>query len=149
LEFIPNFTVNRTDDESGPNAREFGWSGDIGNGDHGLTGCFSFNMYGASFGCDSRGPDCIFTFSGFRYDRATKLTNQVTTQSITVPACPKLNECPLTPVVLDNTFQNMDAVRMNVTVAGLPKIWWVDDVRLGWFNNSCATGLCRQTTKIH
>jgi hypothetical protein len=57
-EFIPNFNINGTNPMSGPNTREYGYSGDIGNGDHGLTGCFGFNLYGASLGCDSRGPPC-------------------------------------------------------------------------------------------
>jgi hypothetical protein len=48
LEFIPNFDDNETNTQSGPNTQEFGYSGDIGNGDHGLTGCFGFNFYGAS-----------------------------------------------------------------------------------------------------
>jgi hypothetical protein len=148
LEFIPNFTVNETDENSGPNSKENGWSGDLGNGDHGVTGCFSYNFYGASFGCDSTGPGCLFTFSGFRYDRATKLTNQVATQTISIAACPELADCPLTSITVDNTFQNLDLVRMNASVFGLPKVWWVDDVRLGWFDNSCEKGICRQNTRI-
>ena len=149
LEFIPNFTVNTTDNDSGPNSREYGWSGDIGNADQGLTGYFSFNMYGASLGCDSRVDACIFTLSGFRYDRTTKANNQVTSQKLVVPACSALKDCALTTVTLDGTFNNLDAVRMNVTVGGLPKLWWVDDVRLGWYNNTCSVGRCRQNSKIH
>lgn len=150
VEFIPNFSVNETDDPSNPNSRESGWSGDIANGDHGRTDCFNFNVYGASFGCDSAGPDCLFTFTGYRYEQGSMITSQVTKQTITVAACPNPSDltCTLTSVTLDNTFQNLDIIRINVTVNGLPKLWWMDDVRLGWFDNSCTKGLCRQNTRI-
>jgi hypothetical protein len=148
-EFIPNFNINGTNPMAGPNTAEYGYSGDIGNGDHGLTGCFSFNMYGASFGCDSRGPDCVFHFTGYRYNRSTRNTTAVTSQSISVPACPALASCTLTPITLDNSFSNLDSIRINVTVGSAPKIWWMDDLRLGWFDNSCKAGLCRVSTPIH
>ncbi|PMD66927.1 uncharacterized protein K444DRAFT_623175 [Hyaloscypha bicolor E] len=148
-EFIPNFNINGTNPMAGPTTAEYGYSGDIGNGDHGLTGCFSFNMYGASFGCDSRGPDCVFHFTGYRYNRSTRNTTAVTSQSISVPACPALASCTLTPITLDNSFSNLDSIRINVTVGSAPKIWWMDDLRLGWFDNSCKAGLCRVSTPIH
>jgi hypothetical protein len=148
-EFIPNFTINKTNNDSGPNNQQLGYSGDIGNGDHGLAGCFGFNFYGASFGCDSRGPDCDFTFTGFRYDRATQQTNQVAQEGSVVPACPPLQDCSLVPVIFTNEFMDLDSIRINVTVVGNPKIWWMDDLQLGWFNNTCAAGFCRINAHIH
>lgn len=148
-EFIPDFNVNGTDPMAGPNTAEYGYSGDIGNGDHGLTGCFGFNMYGASFGCDSRGPPCVFSFTGFRLDKSTGNTTAITSQTISIPACPALANCTLTPITLNNSFKDLDSIRINVTVANEPKIWWMDDLRLGWYDNSCKTGLCRISTPIH
>jgi hypothetical protein len=148
VEFIPNFNINGTNSMAGPNTAEDGYSGDIGNGDHGLTGCFGFNVFGASFGCDSRGPDCDFYFTGFRYDRNSGNTTAVVSQGIAVPACPALANCTLTRITFDNEFKDLDSIRINVTVASEPKIWWMDDLRLGWYNNSCAIGLCRQTAHI-
>jgi hypothetical protein len=55
----------------------------------------------------------------------------------------------LAPITLDNSFSNLDSIRINVTVGSTPKIWWMDDLRLGWFDNSCKTGLCRVSTPIH
>ncbi|KAE9369164.1 hypothetical protein N431DRAFT_345555 [Stipitochalara longipes BDJ] len=148
-EFIPNFNINGTNSMAGPNTLEYGYSGDIGNGDHGLTGCFGFNMYGATFGCDSNGPPCVFSFTGFRYNKVIGNTTAITSQSISIPACPTLANCTLIPITLDNTFRDLDSVRINVTVASAPKIWWMDNLRLGWFDNSCKTGLCRISTPIH
>lgn len=149
VEFVPNYGSNPFNPGTGPDAPLYGYSGDIGNADHGLIGCFSFNAYGASFGCNSTGPDCEFTFSGFRYDSTTQLTNAITSQQIAIPVCSTLLNCNLTSVTLDDTFVNLDSVRINVTVAGTPQAWWMDDVRLGWTDKSCAAGLCRVEAHIH
>ncbi len=142
LQFTPNFNLNQSL-LSSPNIAEYGYSGDIGNGDHGATGCFSFNITGASFGCDSEGPACDFSFTGFRYNSTTGLTSAITQQQVIVPSCPALANCTLTPVTLDQTFQDIDSVRINVTVSSEPKIWWMDDIQLGWTNNTCTAGTCR------
>jgi hypothetical protein len=148
-EFIPNFNINVTDPQAGPNTKESGYSGDIGNGDHGLTGCFGFNFYGAVLGCDSLGPDCVFTFTGFRYDRDTTETSPVAQHVYSIPACSALQECILSSVTFTNEFTNLDFIRINVTVASQPKIWWMDDLQLGWYNNSCSVGMCRLNSHIH
>jgi hypothetical protein len=150
LEFIPNFTVNTSNVGSGPNSKDNGFSGDIANGDHGVTGCFSFNMYGASFGCDSGGPDCLFNFTGYRYDPVTGLTNPVTNRLHSISACysPARANCPLRPITLDDSFKDLDVVRISSTSMLFPKIWWMDDLRLGWYNNACVMGLCRQRAHI-
>ncbi|KAF7943170.1 hypothetical protein EAE96_011108 [Botrytis aclada] len=148
LEFIPNFEANSSNSKTGPNAADHGFSGQIGSGDEGLTGCFNFNLYGASLGCDSMGPSCDFTFTGYKYDVASQKTSQVTQQVINVPACPELSDCVLTVVDLDSRFEDLTLFFMNVTVAGKPKLWWMDDLRLGWSDNSCAVGLCRQNAHV-
>ncbi|TGO18635.1 hypothetical protein BTUL_0008g00160 [Botrytis tulipae] len=148
LEFIPNFEANSSNRKTGPNAADHGFSGQIESGDEGLTGCFNFNLYGASLGCDSMGPSCDFAFTGYKYDVASKETSLVTQQVIHVPACPELSNCVLTTVDLNSSFKDLTYFLMNVTVAGKPKIWWMDDLRLGWSDNSCSMGLCRQNALV-
>ncbi|RDW68093.1 hypothetical protein BP6252_09489 [Coleophoma cylindrospora] len=148
LEFIPNLNINGTNPRAGPNTDELGYSGGISDGDHGITGCFTFNFYGAALGCESTGSDCDFTFSGYQLNSNHTDVVPVAVQDHTIPACSALNGCPLYPVVVDNTFQNLTTIRINVTVAGVPKIWWMDDLHLGWYDNSCATGLCRLNSHV-
>jgi hypothetical protein len=74
----------------------------------------------------------------------TKATDTITTQTMSTAACPGLSNCDLVPVFLDNTFANLTELRINVTVAGIEKIWWLDDLNLSWFDDSCDAGLCRQ-----
>ncbi|KAG0647067.1 hypothetical protein D0Z07_7065 [Hyphodiscus hymeniophilus] len=148
IEFISNFNVNGSNPQAGPNTAEEGTTGQISDGDFDETGCFRFNVYGAYMGCNSTGPACDFRFSGYRLDSARNEV-LVATQLKAVPACPALSNCSLTEVDLDYSFTNLAFVRINVTVAGEPKAWWLDDLRLGWYDNSCTTGLCRQTTHVH
>ncbi|TGO69882.1 hypothetical protein BOTNAR_0006g00710 [Botryotinia narcissicola] len=149
LEFIPNFEANSSNRKTGPNAADHGFSGHIGSGDEGHTGCFNFNLYGASLGCDSMDPSCDFTFTGYKYDVASQETSLVTQQVIDVPACPELANCVLTTVDLNSSFRDLTYFLMNVTVAGKPKLWWMDDLRLGWSDNSCSMGFCRQNAHVH
>ncbi|KAF7927981.1 hypothetical protein EAE99_005358 [Botrytis elliptica] len=148
LEFTPNFQANSSDRKTGPNTADDSFSGQIRSGDERHTGCFNFNLYGASLGCDSTGPSCDFTFTGYKYDEASQKTSQVTQQIIHVPACPKLANCVLTTVDLEPSFRDLTHFVMNATVAGEPKLWWMDDLRLGWSDNSCAMGLCRQNAHV-
>ncbi|TGO57413.1 hypothetical protein BELL_1347g00010 [Botrytis elliptica] len=148
LEFTPNFQANSSDRKTGPNTADHSFSGQIGSGDERHTGCFNFNLYGASLGCDSTGPSCDFTFTGYKYDEASQQTSQVTQQIIHVPACPELANCVLTTVDLEPSFRDLTHFVMNATVAGEPKLWWMDDLRLGWSDNSCAMGLCRQNAHV-
>ena len=146
LEFIPSFVIGVVDDS--PNTAEEGFSGQISDGDHGLTGCFTFDIYGAAFGCNSTGSPCDFKFTGLQYDAATGVATAITSQTVSIPACPALTNCTLAPIMLDDTFVDLNAIQIRAATAGAPLGWWMDDLQLGWFNNSCSTGLCRQSAHI-
>jgi hypothetical protein len=105
-------------------------------------------MYGATFGCNSTGPPCDFTFTGLDYDASTDVITQIASQTASIPACPALIDCHLRPIVLDGTFVDLNAVQIKVAAAGAPLGFWMDDLQLGWFNNSCSAGLCRQSAHI-
>jgi hypothetical protein len=149
LEFLPNLKINGNNPQAGPDADEFGFSGQISNGDHDLTGCFHFNVYGTSIGCNTTGPNCDFTFSGYQIHLDTQAETLIAAQEITIPACPALQNCVLSPVTLGRGFQNLTHVRINATVESAPVAWWMDDLRLGWFDNFCKAGLCRSNAHIH
>lgn len=148
LEFVPDLSGNGTNPEAGYNTAAYGFSGQISDGDHGLTGCFTFNMYSATFGCNSTGPPCEFTFTGLQYDVATDGVSPITSQTISVTACPTLVDCKLRRIMLDDTFVDLNAIRIRAAAGTTPQGWWMDDLHLGWFNNSCTTGLCRHNAHI-
>jgi hypothetical protein len=119
-------------------------TGEVSNDRTALFRCFNFNALGASLGCDSQGPNCDWQFTGLRYNFTSGKEDFVVTQIFTTSSCPELSNCNLVPISLDSTFQNLTTLQINVTVAGAPKIWWMDDLQLGWYDDSCAAGLCRK-----
>lgn len=127
------------------------YSGDISNADRGATGCFSFNFYGAALGCKSEGSICDFTISGGKYDLATKTIKQVAQETFSFPGCVDLLNCNLAPVDFTNEFIDVDVISINVMIDSEPTgdVWWMDDLKLGWFNNACSADLCRLSTPIH
>lgn len=123
------------------------YTGQIGSGKTQGLSCFHFNALGASVGCDSLGPPCDWQFTGYRIDTSTQTPMEITSLQLSTPACPGISAaetCVLVPVLLDESFQNLTSISINVTVAGEPKIWWMDDLILGWYDSSCEAGLCRQ-----
>lgn len=154
--FTPDLNPSAESADNNPYLAQLGYSGEIsGYNQEEYSEYFNFNAYGASMGCNSTGPDCVFTFSGWKIDLdpATftsngPVQNLVTQQVLTVPACPAQKNCTLTPLTLDNTFQNLTGVAINATVAGQPTNWFMDDLELGWFDNSCNASLYRQTAPI-
>ncbi|RDL33898.1 uncharacterized protein BP5553_08266 [Venustampulla echinocandica] len=143
-EFIPNFNVNLSTPDTGPSSKAGGFSGDIAVADHGSTGCFSFDFYGASLGCDSRGPDCRFNITGYSSQGETKVAEQ----HLSISACPALVNCTLERASLDEPFRELTEIHIQLTVAGQPKIWWMDDLRMSWSDVSCEAATCRANTHI-
>lgn len=149
LQFVPNYNTNGNNTQAGPDALQLYGSGQISDGDDAITGCFTFNLYGAAFGCDSSGPGCDFSFTGYTFDIKTKKETLVAALDLSIPACASRKGCSLTKIELDDTFQDLTHIRINATVASEPKTWYMDDLNLGWFNNTCAAGMCRINTHIH
>ncbi|KAI6247181.1 hypothetical protein HI914_04883 [Erysiphe necator] len=152
LEYIPriNYSISQSQQANlTKNTLGQSTSARIGSGDHGQTSCFNFNVIGALFGCDSAGPNCDFTFTGFRFNKSSGTASEVICQRKSIKACSSLRNCSLMPINLHPTFQDLDFLRINLTVAGKPKIWWMDDLSLAWSNNSCAAEQCRIQTHIH
>ncbi|KAI9745864.1 MAG: hypothetical protein M1818_000545 [Claussenomyces sp. TS43310] len=138
LEFFPTVDQKST---------ELSYTGSVGNGPTETLTCFNFNLLGVSLGCDSLDAECDWQFTGYRYDSKMKFTEIITTLHISTPACVGISAaetCVLIPVKLNHTFENLTSISINVTVSGESKIWWMDDLRLSWNDDSCDAGLCRQ-----
>ncbi|KAG9244883.1 hypothetical protein BJ878DRAFT_420424, partial [Calycina marina] len=123
-------------------------TGKISSGDHALTGCFNFNAYSGFFGCNSTHADCDFIFSGYQHDPIENTDTLIHTQTGSVSACPAQEACTLLPITLDMGFKNLTQLRINATSEGVSKTFWVDDLELGWNDNTCETGACRTNSHV-
>ncbi|KAI1751037.1 hypothetical protein F4782DRAFT_541138 [Xylaria castorea] len=115
---------------------------DISVGPQKLATCFSFNFTRVNLGCDSKESPCSFTFTGFKYDRFKRAAIDIASQTVSIPACPKANNCELTPVTVSG-LNDVTSITVKAEVEGRPAIWWADDFTFGWFENTCESGMCR------
>ncbi|OBT67483.1 hypothetical protein VE03_03120 [Pseudogymnoascus sp. 23342-1-I1] len=143
LEFVTQSNVDATRTHNSHPTEDYGTTGEIGIGQNLQWGCYDFNALSASVGCDSLGPHCDWQFTGVQWDYKKQVYEEVVTQFVSTAGCPGLVNCKLMDVVLLDEFTHLHALRVNVTVAGEPKGWWMDDLKLEWADGRCDAGLCR------
>ncbi|KAK5725681.1 hypothetical protein LTR15_003871 [Elasticomyces elasticus] len=119
--------------------------GEIGDGPYESNSAFWFDAFSAMMGCDNAGPDpCTIVFTGYTYSAAAKDEIATYTQNATIAPCPALNNCPLQPVSFPTSFRSLSGVRMQAFVGNEERMFFLDDMELGWSNNTCQAGLTRQ-----
>lgn len=97
---------------------------------------------GNLLGCASGGPeDCAITITGHAK------SGDNLTQTVTQPPCPGLKNCTLQLVNLDAGFRNLTALQIVATVDGMAVDWYMDDIELGWSDNTCAAQLTRSSSE--
>ncbi|KAK3618604.1 hypothetical protein LTR56_024525 [Elasticomyces elasticus] len=119
--------------------------GEIGDGPYESNSAFWFDAFSAMMGCDNAGPDpCTIVFTGYTYSAAAKDEIATYTQNATIAPCPALNNCPLQPVSFPTSFRSLSGVRMQAFVGNEERMFFLDDMELGWSNNTCQASLTRQ-----
>ncbi|KAI1338116.1 hypothetical protein F5Y15DRAFT_417169 [Xylariaceae sp. FL0016] len=118
----------------------------IGLGPQASSPCFLFNFHGISLGCDSDRDVCQFTFTGMKYDSQSKMEKDAMVQTVNVTACPAMNKCKLTPVAVSG-FNSLSSILITGKVDDQAKIWWADDIALGWSDNDCNHADCRSKVR--
>ncbi|KAA6414004.1 MAG: hypothetical protein FRX48_02366 [Lasallia pustulata] len=110
---------------------------------------FWVDAYGAYLGCNDGGPvECIVNILGYVYSSATDNPDPSFRQTVTLPPCPGLVNCTLTPVTFTDDFRSLTGLEFIATIGGTPVTWFMDDLQLGWSNNTCAAGLRRDTLPL-
>lgn len=118
--------------------------GDITDGPYDGLPAFWFNAQGAWLGCDNEGPDpCVFNVTGSTWD--PKVDDDVETYNtqIEVPPCPNFNHCPLQHVNFPDNFRGLSGIQLQAFVKNKPVMFFMDDLALGWYDNSCEAGMQR------
>ncbi|KAK5684171.1 hypothetical protein LTS10_004035 [Elasticomyces elasticus] len=119
--------------------------GEIGDGPYESNSAFWFAAFSAMMGCDNTGPDpCTIVFTGYTYSAAANDEIATYTQNATLAPCPALNNCPLQPVSFPTSFRSLSGVRMQAFVGNEERMFFLDDMELGWSNNTCQAGMTRQ-----
>ncbi|KAF4337628.1 hypothetical protein FBEOM_8491 [Fusarium beomiforme] len=140
VEFVPPVLSNTTSTISGDVAQ-------IGVGPHAASPCFRFDFFGASLGCDAYGDEkwCELEISAYRWNETSSTEESIAwSETRQVPACPTFSKggYELTRVELDG-YKDLSSVLITLRVSQNLRVWWGDDFRVGWSDNSCIAASCR------
>ena len=118
--------------------------GEIGAGSRASDSAYWIDAYSAWLGCANSGPDyCHIEVRGYAYG----MTESIVAQSFTQPPCPGLKNCSLALVEFPSGFSRLSGLQIIATVADKPVTWYMDDLSLGWSNNTCAAQLERSSSE--
>lgn len=109
--------------------------GEIGAGSRAADSAYWIDAYSAWVGCANSGPNyCYIEARGYAYGN----NESIVSQSFRQPPCPGLKDCSLALVEFANDFSGLSGLQIIATVADKPVTWYMDDLSLGWSNNTCA-----------
>ncbi len=120
--------------------------GELGAGPRASVTAYWFNAYSGFFGCALSGlTPCTLVISGYRYDSVLQQEVLVAEQNTTLPACWAYVDCQLTQVFFDERFRALSGIQFNAYTynLGIPQVHMMDDLRMEWYNNTCAAGIWR------
>ncbi|KAL1585987.1 hypothetical protein WHR41_04755 [Cladosporium halotolerans] len=118
--------------------------GEITDGPYDGLSAFWFNARGAWLGCDNNGPEpCVFNVTGWTWN--SQIGDEVATYNtqIEVPACSTSSGCKLQHVNFPDSFRGLSGIQIQAFANGKPRMFFMDDLELGWYDNSCAAGMQR------
>ena len=109
---------------------------------------FWFNVYSAYLGCDNSGPEgCRMELSGYTYTGFTDDELLAYQQNVTIPPCPSQKGCQLQRVDFPPIMRGLSGLQIRAFVGHEQRIWFMDNLALGWYDNSCEAGL--QRAQVH
>ena len=117
-------------------------TGEIGAGPRASDSAYWIDAYSAYLGCNNPGPgDCDIMVKGYQIFSAFSYI----TQGFTLPPCLKLENCSLALLEFADGFRNLTGLQIIATVGTTPVDWYMDNLSLGWSNNTCAAQLERSS----
>ena len=109
--------------------------GEFGAGPRASESAYWIDAYSAYLGCNNTGSaSCMLTINGYNNTSPIPQASQVL---YTFP-CPGLVNCHMDFVEFADDFRNLSGFQVLATVDGKPVNWFMDEVTLGWSNNTCA-----------
>ncbi|KAI4716672.1 hypothetical protein E4T48_07144 [Aureobasidium sp. EXF-10727] len=137
------FVANKTGDNDNPS--EGGQlSGEIGAGTRRSSSAFWFNAYSAYLGCDNHSAyQCKLQITGLVYHEHTKSEVAAFHQTVSLLPCLLPDNCELNKVYFDSSMKGLSGIRIQASANDEPVSWFMDNLALGWSNNTCAAGLLR------
>ncbi|KAL9584518.1 MAG: hypothetical protein Q9203_004630 [Teloschistes exilis] len=117
--------------------------GEIGAGPRFQESAYWIDAYSVWIGCANSGPtECRLDFIGF-----DQFDAEIATQTLLQPPCPGLVNCKLVEVEFSSQFRDLAGLQILAYVNKTPIAFYMDDLSLGWSNNTCAAQLQRSSAQ--
>ena len=118
--------------------------GEFGAGPRASDSAYWIDAFSLWLGCENVGPsDCVITINGYDSAHSTSVASKTVTQ----PPCPGLVNCQLALIEFNRDFRNLAGIQILAAVDRKLTAYYIDDVRLGWSNNTCAAQAKRSSTR--
>lgn len=144
---LPHMAIFRPETQTDPglpedlkNGARFGAGQRLGDS------AFWFNAYSLSFGCPggSTSETCDVAVTGYKYSPQAGDEYKAHVQLFHIPTCASsAQNCTFTTLNLDGGFRGLTGLLFNATVGASSSAWVLDDLRLDWYDDSCAAGQLR------
>lgn len=118
--------------------------GEIGAGRRKSLSAFWFDAYSVYLGCENYSAhQCELQITGLVYHEKTRSEVAAFHQTVTLDPCLLPDGCGLTHVQFDSSMKGLSGIRIQAVVFYEPVSWFMDNLALGWSNDTCAAGLLR------
>ncbi|KAF2435996.1 hypothetical protein EJ08DRAFT_579244, partial [Tothia fuscella] len=142
--FLPNLT------DTSPRNDGCAHIGEIGAGPRGSDSIWWFDAFSAEMACDnSSGEPCTMIISGYKYNAEAGVELKAYEQTAKLPPCNSgLFDCKLNHIGLEAGFRGLSGIQFEAFVGSQERrIFMMDNLNMGWANNSCDAGLLRSIQK--
>ncbi|KAF2857970.1 hypothetical protein K470DRAFT_200694, partial [Piedraia hortae CBS 480.64] len=118
--------------------------GRISTGPYRALSAFWFDAFDGWFGCVTFGiGPCTFAIQGYVFDRNLGEELLAFAKNQTVPACEQARGCELRLIEFPPIFRGLSALQVKAYVGDMEQAFVMDDLHLGWADQSCEAGLKR------
>ncbi|KAF3490955.1 uncharacterized protein GIQ15_00472 [Arthroderma uncinatum] len=143
----PHIGIYVPTEKKGAEARP---KGEFGAGPRAANELFWFDAFTTHAGCDNGNStkSCELTVKGLKYSTESDTEIPSGTSKFVIPPCVGLNRCNLTQIIFGDGFSGLSGMEIEARVAGKAVMWYIDDVKLRWHDDTCAAGIKRQRSRF-
>lgn len=81
--------------------------------------------------------------TAYSWDISSQSERTLGSSNATLAPCEALADCQLQPVEFPDGWDNLSGLQIRAFVDGGERMFFMDDLDMGWSNNTCEAGLAR------
>ncbi|KAG5205851.1 hypothetical protein GTR04_6781 [Trichophyton interdigitale] len=124
--------------------------GEFGGGPRASQKLFWFDAFSAQVGCSTGNTShsCELTVQGLKYSAESGTEIRAGVSRFMIPPCREPKHCILTEVLFGDGFSGLSGIEIEAQMDGRAAMWYIDDILLRWYDDTCAAGIERQRSRF-